>query len=130
MKLQCTADQRAWADVVDVWTRKMILDFLEILSREAPLYETLPKDDDEANARQATYVKFVEQKEADLSAYLHRVIKSAHIADAEGNEYDGVDAVLAADLDGVDAAVTSWWANLPRLAYRERQKLGEVTRVS
>jgi hypothetical protein len=130
MKLECEADPRAWAVVVDVWTRRLLREFYDILSRTPPVYETLPKDDEEAGARQAAYQEFGAKREADLLAYLHRVVKDAHMVDADGNELAGIDAIMAADQDGIDAAVTAWWGNLPGLAYQERQKMGEARRVN
>ncbi len=113
MKLQCTADARAWADVVDVWTRKLLREFTDIL--QAGL-----EGDAEASAQ--------------LQAYYRRVFKDAAIVDADGTEIAGLDAILGANdesgLDNVDVAVVRWWADLPFLAYRERQKLGEAKRVS
>ncbi len=120
MKLECAADPRAWAVVVDVWTRKMIREFDAILLRPAPLQPVAPADLD----------AFTKQKADDLAAYLRRVIKDAHMVDAGGNEISGVNAILAADLDEMDAAITEWWTWLPYRAYAERQKMGEAKRVN
>ena len=130
MKLECTADPRAWAEVCDVWTRKLVREFADIVGRDMPLYDSVPKDEDEAKARQAEYAAAVQQRVDDLAAYYRRVVKNAHMVDAEGNELAGLDAILSADMDGVDAAVTNWWAGLPYLAYYERQKMGEAKRVN
>ena len=103
MRLECTADPRAWADVVDVWTRKMLREFSD----------TVATGDEEV-----------------IRAYYRRVVKSAHLCDVDGNEYD-LDAILSIDnFDNVDAAVANWWGGLPFLAYQERQKMGEAKRVS
>lgn len=130
MKLECTADPRAWAEVCDVWTRKMLREFGEIVARPLPVYPAAPKDEAEAEERQAEIQAASQQQKADLDASYRRMVKSAHLCDADGNEYD-LDGILAIEnFDNVDAAVANWWGGLPWLAHAERQKLGEARRVN
>lgn len=106
MRLECEADKRAWADVVDVWTRGMVKEFYDILGQP--------------NATEA------------LRDYYREVVKDAAFCDVEGKEYHGLDEIFALDdgdgLDNVDAAVVNFWATLPQQAYTARQKLGNAIR--
>lgn len=107
MKLECSADRRAWAEVKDVWTRKDMRRFLEIM---ASTNGTMP----------------------DLLAdYLRDCVKDVCLVSLAGDEFRGVDAVLDLDFDEVefDAAVEFFWGSLPRLAFEQRQRLGEAIRV-
>ena len=102
MKLVCTADPRAWAEVKDVWTRNDIKRYNELLSGGDV---------------------------AALRAFYAECIKDACVVDIAGQEYQGIEAIFGAeDMGDLDAAVAAFWLRLPWLAYSERQKLGEAKR--
>ena len=112
MRLECEADKRAWADVVDVWTRRMLSEFGDLLM--AALRGEEGADDK-------------------VKEFYRCTVKDASITDADGAEYRGLDAILdvqaGSGMDNVDAAVASFWGNLPYQAYRARQSLGNAKRV-
>jgi len=132
MRLECTADKSAWAEVKDAWTRNDLKRFYELSGKASiAVPETSETASDEVKAAVAEMQARRQTALDDLLAYYKEVVKDAHLADVNGREYRGVEECFGADDVGdLDAAVARFWVMLPQLAYNERLKLGEVKRVS
>lgn len=133
MKLECTADKRAWAVVKDEWTRNDLRRFWELSGAASVTVPDMPEPGEASEEVRLAIAEMQAKKQAaldNLRAYYKEAVKDACIVDVKGNEYRGVEACFDADdMGDLDAAVARFWVMLPQLAYSERLKLGEVKRV-
>jgi hypothetical protein len=63
-----------------------------------------------------------------LKEFYETFVTDACLVDVDGNEFKGIDAIFDGDVDGLDAAVASFWASLPSMLYQERASLGKSLR--
>ena len=110
MKITCNGNEKVWAVVNDVWSKKRLREFSEALDFAPDIIGEFPDS---------------------IKAYYRRSVSDCLLIDVDGNEYKGIDAALAINWEDTefDIAIEQFWANLPTIAFARRRELGNGTRL-